>query len=320
MKPIILVAIITGSALLVAGGTIFAIGLTKANKFEIVNEEYDLSDQDFANFKFDVDISDIEFKVSEGTEKKVVIKESKKIHHEVSVSENTLNITQRDDRKWYERVFNFIPFNLKTTIYLPAGSYANLDIKNSTGNVLIPDNYTFNNLTINQSTGNINVKANVLDSINIKVSTGDAYLYGINPKSVTMSASTGDIKLEKFNVENDVEINYSTGGSTGHIELIDINAKNVKAKTSTGDMSLKNVIASQDIDLKSSTGDIEIDRCDANVITLKASTGDIKGTLLTGKIFTAKSSTGKISIPASIEGHGTCSIETSTGDINIKVL
>ena len=319
MKPFILIPIIIGSVLLVAGGAIFAVGIAKANTVEVVNEEYDLSDKDFTNFKFDLDVTDIEFKVSEGSEKKVVLRESKKVHHEVSVNENTLSIVQHDNRKWYEYAFNFVPFNMKATIYLPAGSYENLDIKNETGDLLIPENYTFNNLVVNQSTGGINVKADVLDSVKIKVSTGDISLYGMNPKSVEMNASTGDIKLEKFNVENDISINYPKGGSTGNLDLVDVHSKNVNLRTSTGHIHLTNVIASNGFDLKSSTGNIKFDGCDANTILAKTSTGDIKGTLLTGKIFTTKTSTGRPNVPPSIEGHGTCSLETSTGNINISI-
>ena len=319
MKPVLLIPIVIGGVLLVAGGAMFGIAIAQNVKKDVVTRDVDLEDQTFANFKFDCDVSDIEFKVSEDGKKKITFKEEKKLTHEYSVSDNTLVITQKDNRKWYEHIMDFSGLHMKTTIYLPAATYGNIDLKNATGDLSVASEFTFENITGKQSTGDIDIKAKVTDVVDLKTSTGNIKLSNMDPKSVTLKASTGDFYLENLNVEGDININMPDGGSTGKATLTNVRSNNLSVRTSTGDMKLTNVVVTNKIYLKASTGDIKLNDVDAQALEIKTNTGDIKGTLLTGKMFSVKTGTSRPSVPQSVEGHGTCSLDTDTGKIIITI-
>lgn len=63
-------------------------------------------------------------------------------------------------------------------------------------------------------------------------------------------------------------------------------------------------------------GEVNISMLGMGIMCLGAS---VLFVFLTGKAFTTKTSTGRPNVPPSTEGHGTCSLETSTGNINISI-
>ncbi|MBO4540501.1 MAG: hypothetical protein J5736_00795, partial [Bacilli bacterium] len=71
--------------------------------------------------------------------------------------------------------------------------------------------------------------------------------------------------------------------------------------------------------LQTSTGDVAFEDSDSPDIYIKTSTGDITGTLLTGKRFTVHVSTGKPDVPSDDPTGGICVIDTSTGDVRIRI-
>jgi len=75
------------------------------------------------------------------------------------VQENTLKIEINDTRKWYD----YIGFYFKMpriTISIPPKQYGTLNIRCSTGNIQIPEGFSFESaqqgsLTVETDTGNI---------------------------------------------------------------------------------------------------------------------------------------------------------------------
>ena len=133
-------------------------------------------------------------------------------------------------------------------------------------------------------------------------------------ESLNVSVSTGDVTASDIICGGDITV----GVSTGDLHLTNIVCKNVISQGSTGDILLKNVIASEKFSLKRSTGDIEFDGSDAAEIFAKTTTGDVTGSLLSEKVFTAQTGTGTVKVPKTTNG-GKCEINTSTGDIKIKI-
>lgn len=148
----------------------------------------------------------------------------------------------------------------------------------------------------------------------IKGTTSDICIENIAMESLNVSVSTGDVTASDIICGGDITV----GVSTGDLHLTNIVCKNVISQGSTGDILLKNVIASEKFSLKRSTGDIEFDGSDAAEIFAKTTTGDVTGSLLSEKVFTAQTGTGTVKVPKSTNG-GKCEINTSTGDIKIKI-
>ena len=182
--------------------------------------------------------------------------EKPKVTYAISVSDGTLTISAIDTRAWYDYVHLFSYPSPKITVYLPEEAYRSFTVNSTTGDVTVPNQFSF-------------------DTVDINVSTGDV---------LCQAPSVGSLRI----------------------------------KTSTGDVELKNLVASEAIQITCSTGDVEFERCDAAELIIKTDTGDVEGSLLSPKIFFAESDTGSVDVPRSVTG-GTCTVSTSTGDIDISI-
>ena len=313
MKKAIVIPIIIGGVLLLAGATIFALAVANNTKDEVVTNEYVINDE-YQNFKIEMSTSKLVFAKAEDTKTKVVCIERKKQYHEVKVVENALNITYKEELKWYEKLFSWDFTERKVTVYLPEKDYGDLNIKSSTGNLLIPSDFSFNSLTVKLSTGDIDIQSNVTNNTKIETSTGDIKLTGVTTKKLDVTASTGNLTLKDINVTTD----SSLKASTGKINLNNFKANNLTVNVSTGRINLTDTIVNQHLEIKASTGDVTLTDSDADTIKVQTDTGDIKGTLLTDKIFYAHSDTGKVNVPKSTTG-GLCELISDTGDITVSI-
>jgi len=172
-----------------------------------------------------------------------------------------------------------------------------VDVKNGTLNIQMEDTLKWwQHIGFNWGTNIITVYLPEKDYSLLEVNTvtGDVIIEsGISLSSVTLTAVTGDIQVSSLSCQR------------------------FSVNVTTGDIMLRDVIA-QTMNLKSTTGDIELDRCDGDTITIKATTGDVEGSLRTGKQFYADVTTGDVRVPSD-SGEGTCTVTTTTGDIEITV-
>ena len=238
-------------------------------------------------------ISDIVFELSEDGTCRLVCSGPAYIGFNAAAQENTLTVSETDEREWYEHIGIFIG-TPKMTLYLPEAEYDALVIHEDTGDVSIPRDFRFKNMEIDASTGNIANYASVSDTIKITASTGDIRVEGV---------STGSLELSV---------------STGRVDVRDTMCGNLISNGSTGDLTLDNVIVAEKLTVERSTGDVGFDRCDAGEISVVTDTGDVRGSLCSEKVFLTRTDTGRVQIPQSVTG-GVCRIETDTGDITISI-
>lgn len=321
MKNKVNLWLLIGGGLILFGGIIFVITMSfldwdfkKLSTVEYETNEYEIN-EGFKNILIDTNTTDIILLPSEDEKAKVVAYEEEKINHIAKVEDGTLKIERNDTRKWHEKLQPFNFDSSKLTVYLPKASYESLKIDSSTGDIKIPQNFTFRNIEIDTSTSDVNCSASSSGLLKIKVSTGDICVDGAFYAEMNIKASTGDIKLLGTACIGKISLEVSTGD----ISASTITCNEFTATGSNGDITLGNVIATSKMQIKTGTGDISLDRCDSYDINLKATTGDIEGSLLTDKIFDADASTGDVSVPANVKDAGKCTIRTTTGDINIKI-
>ena len=263
----------------------------KLNTSKYETNTYELSGE-FSNVYLNTDTAKINFLPSEDEKTKVVCFEEQNAKHSVAIIEDTLTINVVNNKAWYE----YIGLNLnspKITVYLPLSNYRNLFIKESTGDIQIPDDFTFEEVELLLSTGDVKSRASA--------------------KNIKIKTDTGDIELENLSAEN-IDLSVSTGETS----LENVRCKNLTSSGSTGDIELENVIAEEKINITRSTGDIELENCDAGSFDISADTGDVTGSLLSEKIFIASADTGKVRVPNTHSG-GECKIHTNTGDIRINL-
>lgn len=269
--------------------------------------------ESFRSIRVNTDTADIVLVPTQQENCSVVCEEYEKVRHSVAVKDGTLVIEAIDTRAWYEHIG--IGFQSpKVTVYLPETAYDALVIKESTGRVEIPEDFTFLSIDVSVSTGDVQCYASAESVLKIRTSTGNIDVEHITAGSLELSVTTGKVSVTDVSCRGDATVNVSTGKAY----LTDVVCRGLTSSGSTGDLSMKTVVASETLSIKRSTGDIKLERCDASRIVVKTSTGDVTGDLLTDKIFVCTTDTGDVDVPNSSQG-GRCEISTGTGDVRISV-
>ena len=319
MNKVMKIWLIIAASLLFTGLIIFGSVMTvlgwdfkKLSTVKYETNEHGIT-QSFKNISIVSNTADIIFTPSEGTDVTVICHEQANLRHAVTVQDDTLTIKLTDTRRWYEYIG--ISFQSTTvTVYLPRAEYGALQINSHTGDVTIPQDFSFDSMDISQSTGNVTSRASAHNDVKIKTSTGNISVENVSVGALDLTVTTGNIRASRVSCEGDVGIHVSTGDT----RLTDIACDNFSSNGSTGDIDLKNVIAANALAIVRSTGDVEFEDCDAAIIAIKTGTGDVEGTLLTAKVFFTKTNTGDVEVPKTMTG-GMCEITTDTGDIEVKI-
>lgn len=311
--------LITAGSLVVIGCIIFAVvmstlgwNFTKLSTVKYETNTYEIGEA-FSDISIKTDTADIIFALSDDEKCRVECYEEEKAKHSVTVEEDALVVKINNQKSWYDYIgFHF--GSPKITVYLPKAEYNALSIDESTGNVEIPKDYSFGNVDVSLSTGDVDFCAAASKSVKIKISTGDIRVENTSARSLDLSATTGKVTVSDVTCEGKIAV----GVSTGKAYLTDVTCENVISSGSTGSISLNNVIAANKFVIERSTGDVKISDCDAADIYVKTSTGDVTGNFLSNKVFITDTHTGNVNVPKTLNG-GRCEIDTSTGDIEIKI-
>ena len=299
---------------IIVGGVMCMLGwdFAKLSTVKYETNCYDIQES-FKHLSIVSDSADIVVLPSQNGTYSVTCHEQKNLSHSVCVTEGTLVIRVADTRKWYDH----IGIHLGTpqiTVSIPQGEYGSLTIKNSTGNIEIPEGFHFEEIDITDSTGIVTLLASAQNAVRIKNSTGSIRVENISAGSVDLTTTTGKITASNVICPEDVKITVSTGKTM----LANITCQNLISKGNTGNISLTSVIAAEAFSIQRTTGDIRFDGSDAAEILIKTDTGSVTGSLLTTKTFIIHTSSGHINVPKTTTG-GKCEITTSTGDIKIEV-
>jgi len=306
------VLIVTGC--MIFGGAMVSLGwdFTKLSTSEFETNTYEITEV-FRNISVDTDTADLEFAPAEDGKCTVVCHEHPNAKHRVQITGDTLYIEVENTRKWYDHIGIHIGAP-KITVYLPLAEYEALTVKEDTGKVTLPADFSFETADITSSTGAVSCRASVSGQMKIKASTGDITLEALSAKSIGLSVSTGRVIVKDVTCDGEMKIKVSTGKAS----VTNVRCRAFESTGSTGGLQLENVVASERMTLRRSTGNVKLTRCDAAELYIELDTGDVTGSLLTEKVFIVHSDTGRVDVPKSITG-GRCEITTDTGDIRITV-
>ncbi len=312
--------LIVAAVLIVLGGCLFVGARMAAGNWDFASlrnakmetNTVEISD-DFQSISIRSDTEDVVFVPSDDGSCRVAFTEWENEKHTASVQDGTLTIERIDSRAWYEHV-RFSLADTKITVYLPQSSYASLLIEESTGDVELPGDFSFENIDVTLSTGDVRCFASSAGPLRIAASTGSIYAENLSAGELALSVSTGGVELRSVTCAGEL----SVGVSTGKTRLTDVSCGSFVSTGSTGDIRLENVLASGLLSIERSTGDVKFDGCDAGELYVKTDTGDVSGTLLSDKVFITQSDTGRVEVPETTSG-GKCKVVTDTGDIRLSV-
>lgn len=308
------ILVVAGAIIFIGVMTVFKFDFLKLDTNKYITNTYDITES-FENISIDTSIAKIQLLPSEDNQCKVVCYEPEKVNHVTTVKNSTLTIKETDNRKWYEHFqIGFSLDSPKLTVYLPEEKYSSLVINTATGDIAIPENFTFDSIKVDGSTATVNCLASASKLLYVNLSTGKINLDSLTAGEISLSASTGAIILNSVNSDGNVNITATTGA----IKAANLNCGTLKAETTTGSIALSNTIATNNFVIDTTTGSVKFDRCDAEKLNVTSTTGSVSGTLLSDKIFVTSSSTGRVNVPGTTTG-GVCNISTTTGSIKIDI-
>ncbi len=311
--------LITAAVLVVSGCGLFAgvmstLGwnFAKLSTVKYTTHTYAV-DEPFDSLSLTTDTADIVLALSDDGKCRIECREEENAGYTVTVDNNTLTVMVNNRKTWYD--YTGIHFDSpKITVYLPKTDYTALFIRENTGNVEIPKEFTWTSADISVSTGDVHFFSAVRETVGIKTSTGGICVEDISAGALTLSVATGGVTVSDVTCEGEVTV----GVSTGRAELTNVACGSLVSTGTTGDITLEHVTAGGKLSVRRSTGHVGFSRCDAAELHIQTSTGDVTGSLLTGKVFATETATGSVEIPHTAEG-GRCEIKTATGNIRITI-
>ncbi len=314
-KWIIAAVVLLVLGLVVCGAALGMLGFNFKNlgTVKYVTKTYD-APADFRNIRIDAYTEDIAFVLSDDGKCSVVCREEENDPTDVSVQGDTLTIGKKARHGWTFMNIGVVTETPSITVYLPGSEYAALTVDADTGDVEIPEDFSFESINVSLDTGDVRCLAPAEGDIAIETSTGHISVSDLTAAGMRLTTDTGRVELSKADIKGSLEIRVSTG----RVTLEDVTCSDFTSDGDTGRLIMTNVVMPGSLRLERSTGNIELNGCDAGSIIIKTDTGDVSGTLLTEKVFITESDTGKIDVPHTVTG-GTCEISTDTGNITIKM-
>ena len=334
-------------ALIIAGGLMVAgvgIGVAAAassafnienmtKEEEHVEKTFDISES-FKDIKIDLDSANVTILHSTDGKARVETSAPKGYEFSVNTEGDALKVVGRDERKWNEMMFTFNSPEAK--VYLPGDEYADLMVKDSSGNVVIEGGFTFDSADVSANSGNLTFSSNVNGNLTLSAHSGRIVCEDAAAKDTRIEGHSGNIKITNLEAAN-----LFIKNTSGNINISNLKADSVKVEGNSGNTNitgaqiegdinvsrtsggtnLEDVIAGGELNAKTSSGNVHLTGCDAANLNLEASSGNINAELLSNKDINATSSSGVVSLPDDNSGekNGTLTAKTSSGNVKIKI-
>ncbi len=301
MKKSVKTALIVAAALIAVGGILVAVGFALGGSLDKpTNTVTYTADEPFSDILISVLEADVYIFPSEDGTCYAECEEEARLSYELNVQNDTLSLTLRDDRRWYDHIG--ITYDTPTvTLYLPRGAYGRLKAESTSGDILgslkqvYETDFSFTDVTLMSSSGHLGFFGRV--------------------QTLTAESQSGEILLSNLFADT-----VSAQTASGDISLLQVQAKDIRTVTRSGRTLLSRTVVSGTLEAQSSSGDIELEASDAQSLILTAESGDITGSLRTDKAFDAESRSGNVICPDSVAGGGTCVVRTWSGDISLIIL
>ena len=215
---------------------------------------------------------------------------------EAVVRDGTLYITRTDNRPWYQHI----------GIYFGDGNE---------GITLILDDLHFDALDVTTVSGDIWLMSEAeIKEVNFNTTSGEIYTSDMTAQQIAMSSVSGNMFLLRTSADS-----ISLKTVSGEIMAGALQCDTFKAESTSGDLSISGNVICGKATMKTVSGDVELKQFDAENIHITTTSGDVEGTLSSGKKFSVTTNSGEIDIPADTPGAGLCTVNTTSGDIEIEI-
>lgn len=284
MKKTLIVIVIIGLILLVAGKLIMNLNENDNNELSLMNKEVlsfegdtNIINKEFDNVKNinltlgiysiviqgDSNIKNVQLTAKKPT---MIVNGLDVDKLEIDYKDGNLTVRQKQDKKWIGS-FNFNDYKGELLIKIPTkNELSKIDIDNGVGDIEIKDisadyldidcgtspvlarNIKISNCNISGGTGSIKLYDISTDKIKIDSGTGSTYISGDINKQATINTGTSSVELELKGKEKDYDYDIKTG-----LGSIEINNNKYKREA-----KIDNKSNSANIKINAGTGSVDI--------------------------------------------------------------
>lgn len=288
-------AIVISTIVLVIVLLCIGIGFTLKNNKNFKAGEYTektiIEENEVTSLAIDYSSQDIEFYESDDDKLRIEYFEDARCEYNYSYNDGVAKFIQIGDSwSWFN--FPFLPNYVKpiTKVYVPKSLNENIDIKVSSSDIDITEvSLNLKTMEIKTSSGDVMIEDVIAsEDITINVTSGDVMLTNSECNTADIKVTSGDIMIKDSKFSELLKLKTTSGA----VDSARIEANKIIREGSSGDTELRLVGAAEDykVDAKATSGDIRISgqgvdvKSDDSVlwgegsklITLKASSGNIK--------------------------------------------
>lgn len=293
---IALVCVVLGAAISICALAAVGHDLSQLNTVKYTAYTHEIS-EDFSGLRIVSAACDVRLLPAQDGQCKVVCAQTDQVTYAVGVENGILTIRHSDERSWYDTIS--INFNtsdeMAILVYLPQTAYDSLYVNCTSGDISIPNCFTFADAQLHSTSGEITCTACVDGTLLLESVSGNLEISGCTASALKASTTSGEIDISR------------------------VNAASLSVSSTSGDADLEDVIVAGELSVDTTSGEIELERCDGNNLLLSSVSGDISGSLLSGKQFDVQTISGETHVPPSASG-GQCKIRTTSGEIEIKIV
>lgn len=310
LKKLLIALFITGAVFVTAGLVMTGGDFTKIGAAFSRDEDYTLvekvGEQPFSNLKVSLKNANIEVYPHEDENYKIAYYNSEYDTKEVLVENNQLKIVQNYNyNQWFN--FKFTSKKVMTIkLYMPSTFDGETDIHTNSGDIAL-NNLLVKNLNVVVSSGDITLnKINVEEDINLAASSGEIEAQDINAKQLFVSSNSGEVEIENALVSSLIEVE----SVSGDIELQETSTEEVRLSANSGRILLNQVNANK-YEVETTSGNIRMN-LSGNIADFKMAAEVNSGTIYLNDQKVGKSLT-------SLNGSKTLTADANSGNIYINI-
>lgn len=321
MKTFVKVSLILSLILLVAGGSLCFVALSRASfdwdrlTFDVQNETYDYPVAGtFQDVKIVTKHADVQLARSSTGSCTVRAKLASRDDCTAEILDGVLTVTCTDSGHalpWYKRIWR--QDDVTVTVFLPDDSYEDLKISAGSGDVLVSKELTFTSVGVKTGSGDQILFAPASSDLKVKSGSGEIVIGRMGCKTIAAVSESGDITVGSCRCDS-----VSATASSGSVSLSDCTVKTALTNTSSGEVVFTNVDVSELLKATSSGGDITFTGVSAGEMQITAKSGDVTGVLRETMLFDVRSDSGDVVLPAS-GGTARCTVRTGSGDVTFAL-
>ena len=234
-------------------------------------------DDSFTSIRIDEINCDVTFYEAKGNACQVVCTENKYLIFDVTADSGILEITQKDESKWFDKFGETITDQYILHVFLPETKFNSVKISTVSGSIDLPEQFKMKKLEAVTVTGDVTVNSSVTESANIATVSGNTVMNRSLLEDFDYVTVGGDLKLSEVTVIGEM----SFDSTSGNIELTNCDAEEIEISTVGGSVTAS-FLTEKEIHAETVSGTVNVPktvegagRCDVDTVS-----GDITVTMV----------------------------------------